>query len=269
MRFVPAHKQSDEANPVYSHANWPVEFVLIVNDKDRETFVCHDRIQQILSPAIQATCLLTAAQKLLFPTPPSGGRFGGHLHPLPRRLLPTSPAIPAQTSPLGPATPPSRTPPGNPNLEIRIQRLDTHSYAPYPMPLREPVGIGIPHEVAIIITATNLPTTHEPRHLGRGNTSFPPLPDLEDKHVFPSQHAGWVSPSNGEAPAPYPWPPRFLPEQWVCTDGSDITGHPRLGAAVVHTTIYIDVAGTEETRTIMRAKLVAIHTDLTTFSTHD
>ena len=35
------------------------------------------------------------------------------------------------------------------------------------------------------------------------------------------------------------------------------------------TSIYIDVAGTEETRTIMRAELVAIHTSLSTFSTHD
>jgi hypothetical protein len=42
---------------------------------------------------------------------------------------------------------------------------------------------------------------------------------------------------------------------------------------VVHissnTTIYIDAEGTEETRAIMRAELVAIHTGLTTFSTHD
>ena len=57
------------------------------------------------------------------------------------------------------------------------------------------------------------------------------------------------------------------------TDGSDITGHPRLGAAMVHmptnTTIYIDAARTEETRTIMRTELVAIHKALTTFSTHD
>ena len=64
----------------------------------------------------------------------------------------------------------------------------------------------------------------------------------------------------------------FLPEQWVYTDGSDITGHPRLWAAVVHiptiTTIYIDAAGTEETRTIIKAELVAIHTTLSTFSTH-
>ena len=65
----------------------------------------------------------------------------------------------------------------------------------------------------------------------------------------------------------------FLPEPWVYTDGSDITGHPRLGAVVVHiptsNTIYIDAAGTEETRTIMRAELVAIHTALSTLSTHN
>ncbi len=52
-------------------------------------------------------------------------------------------------------------------------------------------------------------------------------------------------------------------------DGSDIKGHPRLGAAVVHiptrTTIYIDATGSEETRTIMRTELVAIHTALTRF----
>jgi ribonuclease HI len=36
-----------------------------------------------------------------------------------------------------------------------------------------------------------------------------------------------------------------------------------------NTTIYIDAAGTEETRAIMRAELVAIHTALTTFATHD
>ncbi len=90
--------------------------------------------------------------------------------------------------------------------------------------------------------------------------------------VFPIQHARRISPFNGEAPAPYLWAPKFLPEQWVYTDGSDITGHPRLGAAAVHiptnTTIYIDAAGTKETRTIMRADLVAIHTAPTTFATH-
>ena len=49
-------------------------------------------------------------------------------------------------------------------------------------------------------------------------------------------------------------------------------GHPRLGAAVVHiptrTTIYVEAVGCDETRTIMRAELVEIHTVLTTFADH-
>ena len=123
------------------------------------------------------------------------------------------------------------------------------------------------------ITTSYPPATYEPGHLGRRYTSSQPLPDLEDTNFFPSQHAGWASPSNGEAPAPYPWAPNFLPELWIYTDGSDITGHPLLWAAAMHiptiTTIYIDVAGTEEIRTIMRAEQVAIHTALAIFSTHD
>jgi hypothetical protein len=73
-------------------------------------------------------------------------------------------------------------------------------------------------------------------------------------------------------PNPIPWTPLFLSEEWVYTEGSDIKGHPRLGAAVVHistrTTIYIDAARCDETRTIMRAELVAIHTVLTRFEDH-
>ena len=42
---------------------------------------------------------------------------------------------------------------------------------------------------------------------------------------------------------------------------------------VVHiltiTTIYIDVAGTKKTRTVMRAELVDIHTAITTFASHE
>jgi hypothetical protein len=64
MRFVPAHKQSDEARLVLYPDKWPVEFVLIANAKSRETFICHDRIHQILSPAIQAACLLAPDQTL-------------------------------------------------------------------------------------------------------------------------------------------------------------------------------------------------------------
>ncbi len=36
-----------------------------------------------------------------------------------------------------------------------------------------------------------------------------------------------------------------------------------------NTTIYTDAVGKEETRTIMRAESVAIHTALSTFSTHN
>ena len=57
------------------------------------------------------------------------------------------------------------------------------------------------------------------------------------------------------------------------TDGSDITGQPRLGAAVAHvptcTTIYIDAEGTDETRTITRVELVAIYTALDKFAAHE
>ncbi len=63
------------------------------------------------------------------------------------------------------------------------------------------------------------------------------------------------------------------PGQWVYTDGFDIKGQPRLGAAVVHvptcTTIYIDAGGTDQTRTIMRAELVAIYTALDKFAIHE
>ena len=133
--------------------------------------------------------------------------------------------------------------------------------------------MGIPYGEATTVTAEDSTVTLQPRNPGRGYISSHPLPDLEDLPVFPTQHARWASPFNGEAPTPYPWAPKFLPEKWVYTDCSDITGHPRLGAAVVHiptnTTIYIDDAGTEETRTIMRAELVAIHAALVTFSAHE
>jgi hypothetical protein len=56
-------------------------------------------------------------------------------------------------------------------------------------------------------------------------------------------------------------------------DGSDIKGQSRLGAAVAHvptyTTIYIDARGTYETRTITRAELVAIYTNIEKFVTHE
>jgi ribonuclease HI len=72
---------------------------------------------------------------------------------------------------------------------------------------------------------------------------------------------------------PLLWTPKYQPEQWVYTDRSDIKGQPRLGAAVIHvptcTTIYINARGTKETRTIMRADLVAIYTALDKFAIHE
>ena len=70
MRFVPAHKQSDGATSDLSPAKWPVEFVLIANEKGRDAFLNHDRIQMIVSPAIQDACRLTPEETLFFPTPP-------------------------------------------------------------------------------------------------------------------------------------------------------------------------------------------------------
>jgi hypothetical protein len=47
MRFVLAHKQSDEATLVFSPAKWRVEFVLIAYAKGREAFISHDRIHHM------------------------------------------------------------------------------------------------------------------------------------------------------------------------------------------------------------------------------
>jgi hypothetical protein len=117
---------------------------------------------------------------------------------------------------------------------------------------------------------TDSPAIHEPKHY---YTSSQLLPSLENTLISPLRHEKSASPSTGEAAAPYPWAPTFLPEQWIFTDVSDITGHHHLGAKVVHiptsTVIYIDAAGTEETHIVMRAELVAIHTALSTFSSHN
>jgi hypothetical protein len=51
-----------------------------------------------------------------------------------------------------------------------------------------------------------------PRYPGRGYTSSQPLHDLEDRPVFLIQHDRRTIPYNGEALAPYPWEPKFLPK---------------------------------------------------------
>jgi len=62
------------------------------------------------------------------------------------------------------------------------------------------------------------------------------------------------------------WIPKYQPEMWVYTDGSDIKGHRRSWAAVIYvptcTTIYIDAGDTNETRIITQTELVAIYTAL-------
>ena len=67
--------------------------------------------------------------------------------------------------------------------------------------------------------------------------------------------------------------PKYQPEQLMYTDGSDIKGQSRLGAAVIHvptcTTIYIDAWCIEEIRTIKRAELVAIYKTLYKFATYE
>jgi hypothetical protein len=58
MCFVPANKHTDETSVELKPAKWLVELVLIANDMGREVYLDNERIQTILSPAIQATCRL-------------------------------------------------------------------------------------------------------------------------------------------------------------------------------------------------------------------
>jgi ribonuclease HI len=121
---------------------------------------------------------------------------------------------------------------------------------------------------------TPRPREHPGRQWENTYTFSQPLPNLEEVHALPRGYTPEPHDSRGtEAPPnPIPWTPRFLLEECVYTDGSYIKGHPRLGAAVVHipacTTIYIEAAGSEEIRTIMRAELVVIHAALSRFEDH-
>ena len=96
---------------------------------------------------------------------------------------------------------------------------------------------------------------------------------MKDTPFLPPRGAFTLPPAPLLAPTPLPWIPKYQPEQWVYTDGSDIKGQPRLGAAVVHvptcTNLYIDAKGGEETHTIMQVELVAIYTALDKFATHE
>ena len=93
---------------------------------------------------------------------------------------------------------------------------------------------------------TQNPREHPGRPWENTYTFSQPLPNLGEAHALPRGDTSSHNESTGTraAPNPIPWPPRFLPEECVYTDGSDIKSHPRLGAVVVHiptrTTIYID-----------------------------
>jgi hypothetical protein len=67
-------------------------------------------------------------------------------------------------------------------------------------------------------------------------------------------------------PQPILWHPLHNPTEWIYTDGSLKTGEPRIGASVIHsptaTTTYIDASGQDESHTIIRAEIVAIHVAL-------
>jgi ribonuclease HI len=106
-----------------------------------------------------------------------------------------------------------------------------------------------------------------------GYTSTQLLPDLDNLPPLAGTSIILTPNREGLPPVPHPWTPKFIPDNLVYTDGSDMEGYPMLGAAVVHiptsTTICIDAVGMEETRTIMRAELIAIHTSLTTFENHE
>jgi hypothetical protein len=67
MRFVPAHRQSDDITAALSPAKSPVELALISNEAGRERDLDHSRINMILAPAIQAVCHQTPAQTKFFP----------------------------------------------------------------------------------------------------------------------------------------------------------------------------------------------------------
>ena len=105
------------------------------------------------------------------------------------------------------------------------------------------------------IRTHTLPTEHDPKctpsptHQRGGFTSSLALPGVMVIPFLPRGGAFTLPSAPLLAPTPLMWTPKYQPEQWMYTDGSDFKGHPRLGAAVIHaptcTTIYIDAGGTK------------------------
>ena len=106
MRFVPANKQADETSIELKPTKWPVELVLIANDMGREIYLDNERIQTILSPAIQTICRLKPEESTFFPPPlyPRHTTFF-RTPACPTRSLPHSPAMGAKIPQTGPPTP--------------------------------------------------------------------------------------------------------------------------------------------------------------------
>ena len=67
MRFVPAHRQSDDMTATLPPAKWSVENVLISNTAGREKYIDQARIHRILAPTIQDVCHMTPAQPKFLP----------------------------------------------------------------------------------------------------------------------------------------------------------------------------------------------------------
>ncbi len=67
MRFVPAHKQADNASLELKPAKWLVELALIVNDMGREAYLSYNKIHTILAPAIRAICRLKPEELFFSP----------------------------------------------------------------------------------------------------------------------------------------------------------------------------------------------------------
>jgi hypothetical protein len=171
--------------------------------------------------------------------------------------------------------------PSTPSLEVREALMGFRVGA------TDALGISIAHGVYLLGKSTDLNSIsrtistikanisakepvlpgiipHDQRN--GGYTSFQTLPSMEDRHNLPYGGVSGFPRTPNTPPTPRQWTPKYIPDYWLYTYGSDIKGNRRLGAAVVHvptrTTICIDTGGTDETRTITWAELVAIHTAL-------
>ena len=107
MRFVPAHRQSDDLTATLSPAMCPVEFVLIAYAAGHAKYLDQSRIQGILAPAIYNVCRMTSEQTNVFPYEDTT-RNGTLPHPRRHltRPIPRCPVTLPATGLIAPNTPP-------------------------------------------------------------------------------------------------------------------------------------------------------------------